>query len=64
MGSNGIYFGGKDVHISEVSGQFEVSAGVSSQAIGSNSLQTATLSIRVGSSSDAPSTDENARMSR
>lgn len=49
QGSNGIYFGGKDFLLSEVSGNFSVSAGVIvSKGKGGTGEKVARLSIRAG----------------
>ncbi len=49
QGSNGIYFGGKDVLLSEVSGNFSISAGmVASKGKGGDEEKSARLSIRAG----------------
>lgn len=49
QGSNGIYFGGKDFLLSEVSGNFSVSAGIiASKGKGADEQKSARLSIRAG----------------
>ena len=55
QGSNGIYFGGKDFTLSELSGSFGLSAEVVSSTVkGEEGQQVARLSMRVGSSAAAP----------
>lgn len=55
QGSNGIYFGGKDFMLSELSGSFGLSAEVVPSTVkGEEGQRVARLSMRVGSSAAAP----------
>ena len=55
QGSNGIYFGGKDFMLSELSGSFALSAEVVPSTVkGEEGQHVARLSMRVGSSAAAP----------
>ena len=55
LGSNGIYFGGKDFMLSELSGSFGLSAEVVPSTVkGEEGQNVARLSMRVGSSAAMP----------